>query len=159
MLILIKYANQRYKFAFAIYPADTHTLLHTHTQTYTEREKSRHTYAGKAQMGDTCNPTKQCSWKVDYPWWGSPLCLALPPPWQLLCYGIISLFMQQMTNAICCLHIGPALPNGNRRRTAKNGCKDMIISNHLNNLPLAAARTESPLFRVPCARYAVKILA
>lgn len=84
---------------------------------------------------------------------GSPFPFGLPcPPWQLLCYGIISLFMQQMTNAICCLHIGPALPNGNRRRTAKNGCKDMIISNHLNNLLLPAERESLvPLFRVPFA--------
>lgn len=137
----------------------THTYSHsyTHLQRHTESEKCRHTYTGKAQMGDTCNASNQAAerWITH----GEVLARFPPlpcPPWQLLCYGIISLFMQQMTNAICCLHIGPALPNGNSRRTAKNGCKDMIISNHLNNLLLPA---DSPLFRVPCARYAVKILA
>jgi len=37
------------------------------------------------------------------------------------------------------LHCKMAIGNGNGQRlAAKNGCKDMIISNHLNNLLLAS---------------------
>lgn len=126
----------------------THSYTHTHSHLHWEREKQTH-LCWQSSNGRHVQPNQAAERWITH---GEVLLSALPcPPWQLLCYGIISLFMQQMTNAICCLHIGPALPNGNRRRTAKNGCKDMIISNHLNNLLLAAARTESPLFRVPCS--------
>lgn len=165
MLILIKYANRQYKFTFAIYPTHTHTfthsLAHTYIYIYVHREncrhthtvECRHTYAGKAQMGDTCNPTSQLKGGLPPP---LPLLYRSTTPLTviMLRYYLVIYAADDKCNLLFALcNTGKwqwATSTATATAMAKNGCKDMIISNHLNNLLLCA----------PCTPgYTVKILA
>lgn len=131
----------------------THAYIHRENCRHTHRVECGHTYAGKAQMGDTCNPTSQLKG-------------GLPPPHPthrrsttpltviMLRYYLVIYAADDKCNLLFALcNTGKwqwATSTSTATAMAKNGCKDMIISNHLNNLLLCA----------PCTPgYTVKILA
>lgn len=150
MLILIKYANRRYKFAFRTHPPHT-AFIHTHTYTRTHVQTLRWM---QSSNGRHVQPRPAERW-ITY---GGALSQPWHPPIASYYVTVLSRYLcsrWQMQFVVCTrelLHCKLAIGNGWRalgdgqramaiaQLAAKNGCKDMIISNHLNNLLQAAAR-------------------
>lgn len=125
-----------------------HSFTHTHIHTF------RHSDECKAQTGDTFNPGQL---KGGLPMEELSASLGTPPI-DSYYVTVLSRYLcsrWQMQFVVCTrelLHCKLAIGNGWRalgdgqramaiaQLAAKNGCKDMIISNHLNNLLQAAAR-------------------